>query len=88
MGTMIIRQSGAINLAPFLVKRFVFSLVVGFFAAYVAAHTLALGRDYLQVFRVVGSVAFMAYGLGNLANGIWKGETWAWLSRKVSMGLM
>jgi hypothetical protein len=88
VGTMIIRQSGAINLAPFLVKWFVFSLVVGFFAAYVAAHTLAPGTDYRQVFRVVGSVAFMAYGLGNLANGIWKGEPWGMVVKEVVDGLI
>jgi len=28
------------------------------------------------VFRVAGTAAFMAYGLGNLSNGIWKGQPW------------
>jgi len=50
VGTMIIRQSGAINLAPFLAKQFVFSLVVGFFAAYVAAHTLAREQTICRCF--------------------------------------
>jgi len=88
VGTMIIRQSGAINLAPFLVQWFVFCLVVAFFTAYVAAHTLAPGTDYLRVFQVVGSVAFMAYGLANLANGIWKGEPWGMVTKEVIDGLI
>lgn len=78
VGTMTIRPSGAINLVPFLVQWFVFCLVIGFFTAYVCAHTLAAGTNYLQVFRVAGTVAFMSYGLGNLANRIRKASRGAW----------
>jgi hypothetical protein len=88
VGTMIIRQSGAINLVPFLVQWFVYCLVVGFFTAYIAAHTLAAGVNYLEVFRVVGAVAFMAYGVGTLANGIWKGEPWSMVVKEVIDGLI
>ena len=88
VGTMTIRPSGAINLGPFLAQWFVFCLVIGFFTAYVCAHTLAAGTDYLQVFRVAGTVAFMSYGLGNLANGIWKGEPWSMVIKEVIDGLI
>ena len=88
VGTMNIRQSGAINLAPFLAQWFVFCLLVGFFAAYVAAHTLAPGTNYLEVFRVVGAVSFMAYGLANFANGIWKGEPWGMVVKEIIDGLI
>ena len=88
VGTMIIRQSGAISLGPFLIQWFVYCMVVGFFTAYVAAHTLAAGVNYLEVFRVVGTVAFMAYGVGTLANGIWKGEPWSMVMKEVLDGLI
>ena len=88
VGTMIIRQSGPISLGPFLGQWFVYCLAVGFFTAYIAAHTLAAGTNYLEVFRVVGAVAFMAYGLANLANGIWKGEPWSMVVKEVIDGLI
>jgi hypothetical protein len=88
VGTMTIRQSGAINLGPFLAQWFVFCLLVGFFTAYIAAHTLAPGTNYLEVFRVVGTVAFMSYGLANFANGIWKGEPWSMVIKEIIDGLI
>ena len=88
VGTMTIRPSGPISLGPFLGQWFGFCLVVGFFTAYVAAHTLARGTNYLEVFRVAGTVAFMSYGLGNLANGIWKGEPWSMVAKEVIDGLI
>ena len=62
--------------------------MVGFFTAYIAGHTLAPGANYLEVFRVVGAVAFMAYGVGTLANGIWKGEPWSMVIKEVIDGLI
>ena len=60
----------------------------GIFSAYIAAHTVAPGSNYLAVFRVVGTVAFMAYGLGNLSNGIWKMQTWSMTIKEVVDGLL
>jgi hypothetical protein len=88
VGTMIIRQSGAISLGPFLMQWFGYCLVVGLFTAYIAGHTLEPGANYLEVFRVVGAVAFMAYGVGTLANGIWKGEPWGMVIKEVIDGLI
>jgi hypothetical protein len=88
VGTVTVRSSGAINLAPFLAQWFAFCLVIGFFTAYVTGHTIAPGTNYLAVFRVAGTVAFMAYGLGNLANGIWKGQPWGMVIKEVIDGLI
>jgi hypothetical protein len=88
VGTLNVRQSGPVVMGKFLGQWFVFCLIVSFFTAYIAAHTLALGVHYLEVFRVVGAVAFMAYGLGNLANGIWKGEPWGMVIKEIVDGLV
>ena len=88
VGTMTVRPSGPIAMGKFLGQWFVFCLVIGFFTAYVCAHTLAAGTNYLQVFRVAGTVAFMSYGLGNLANGIWKGQPWGMTIKEVVDGLV
>ncbi len=54
-----------------LVQWFVYLLVVGIFAAYVAGHALAPGAAYLQVFRFVGAVAFTGFALALWQLSIW-----------------
>jgi hypothetical protein len=88
VGFLTILPSGPPVLARFLIQWFVFCLVIGFFVAYLAAHTLASGTNYLEVFRVVGTAAFLAYGLGNLSNGIWKGQKWSVTIKEVIDGLV
>ena len=44
--------------------------------------------NYLVVFRVVGTAAFLAYGLGNLSNGIWKGQPWSVVIKESFDGLI
>ena len=88
VGTLNVRPNGQIVLGKFLGQWFGYCLIVSFFTAYIAAHTLAPGANYLEVFRVVGAVAFMAYGLSQLANGIWKGEPWSMVIKEVIDGLI
>ncbi len=56
---------------------FVYNLVVAVFVAYVASHTVMAGAEYLTVFRVTGTVAFMAYSLGQMPDSIWFGRPWS-----------
>src|SRR5229473_569853 len=42
----------------------------------------------LAVFRVAGTAAFLAYGLGHLSNGIWKGQPWGMTLKEVIDGLI
>lgn len=55
---------------------FLFNLVLAFLLAYLAAHTLGPGRPWLAVFRVVGTAAFLAHGLGQVPGSIWMGKPW------------
>lgn len=59
-----------------LVQWFVFNLVMAFLAAYVAAAVLGPGTSYLQVFQVVGTVTWLAYGFGIVPESIWFGRPW------------
>jgi hypothetical protein len=65
------------NMAKPMVLSFVFYIVVSFFVAYVASRTVAAGADYLTVFRVVGAVAFLAYGFGIFPDTIWFARGWS-----------
>jgi len=60
-----------------LLQWFVFSLVVGLFAGYVASRTLGPGTPYRTVFRIVGTVAFAGYVLGTWPNSIWWSKKWS-----------
>jgi len=77
VGMMTILPSGPPDMSKFLGLWFAYCLVIGIFVAYLAGHTIPPGASYLPVFRVVGTAAFLGYGLGNLSNGIWKGQTWS-----------
>lgn len=59
-----------------LAQWFVFSLVVSLFAGYVAGAALAPGADYLQVFRFVGTVAFVGYTMAFYPQSIWYKRPW------------
>jgi len=40
------------------------------------------------VFRVAGTVAFMAYGVGHIVNSIWMGQPWSNTLKHVFDGLV
>ena len=88
VGFMTIMPSGAPAVAKFMVQWFFNCLLIGFFVAYLAAHTVPFGANYLGVFRVAGTAGFLAYGLGHVSNGIWKGQTWSMTIKEVIDGLV
>jgi hypothetical protein len=88
VGMMTIFPVGPPVMPKFLGQWFGYCLVVAFFVGYLAGHTVAPGANYLTVFRVVGTAAFMAYGLGPLSNAIWKGQTWGMTAKEVVDGLV
>jgi hypothetical protein len=88
VGMMTIFPSGPPFMPKFLGLWFAYCLIVGFFVAYLAAHTVPFGVRYPVVFRVVGTAAFLAYGLGHLSDGIWKGQTWSFVLKEVFDGLV
>jgi hypothetical protein len=56
---------------------FVYLLVVGLLAGYLAVHTVAPGAAFRRVFGVVGLFAFAAYGLALWQGAIWYGRSWS-----------
>jgi len=76
VGIATIMPSGPINMGKYLVCWFLYCLAVGVFVAYVTGRALGPGTAYLAVFRIAGTVAFMAYAMAHTHNSIWKGEPW------------
>jgi hypothetical protein len=67
---------------------FVYLLVVGVFAAYVAGLALGAGADYLAVFRLTGTVAFAGYALALWQNWIWYSRSLGYTVRTTIDGLV
>src|SRR4029077_1836772 len=88
VGTVTVYASGPPAMGKFLGLWFAYFLIIGVFVAYLAGHTVALGAHYPVVFRVVGTAAFLAYGLGTLSNGIWKGLPWSMVLKESFDGLI
>jgi len=88
VGMLTVFPSGPPAIPKFMALWFVYCLIIGFFVAYLTFHTVARGADYLAVFRVAGTAAFLAYGLGNISNGIWKGQPWSSVIKEVIDGLI
>ena len=54
-----------------LVKWFIYCIVVTLFAAYIASRAVGPNAEYMEVFRFVGTTAFMGYALALAQNSIW-----------------
>lgn len=88
VGMLTVFPSGPPVMTKFLGMWFGYCLIIGFFVAYLTGRTVAPGANYLVVFRVAGTAAFLAYGLGHLSNGIWKGQPWGMTIKEVVDGLL
>lgn len=69
--------SGTITMGGKMAASFVYYLVVGVVVAYVASRTLAPGTEYLRVFQIVGTTAWLAYAFAVVPDSIWFGKPWS-----------
>jgi len=76
VGLLLLRPAGMVKIGPFLLKWFVYTVVVSALTAYLARSTLHSGDSYLAVFRVVGASAWLAYSWQSPSDSIWKGQPW------------
>ena len=74
---MTVLPNGMINMNRSLVQWFVFLLVVGCFVALAASRSLPYGAAYIHVFKVTGTMAFMAYALALTELSIWYRRAWS-----------
>jgi hypothetical protein len=74
---LTLRRNGQPAMGTNLVQWFLLCFLVSFVTAYVARHTLSAGAAGLEVMRITGTVAFVAYGFGYLQDSIWKSIPWS-----------
>ena len=83
-----ILQSGPPNMGKPLGQWFVFTVIVNVMAAYIAGRALGVGAEYAQVFRFVGTTAFLAYSFGTVQESIWFGRRWPMTVKHMLDGLV
>jgi Flp pilus assembly protein TadB len=85
---LVVWDSGRPNMGTSLAQWFVFSLIVGIFAAYVAGRALEPGAHYLSVFRFVGFTAFACYAVAGWQDSIWFKRSWSRTFKNTIDGLI
>lgn len=74
---LTVRPNGPVSMGKNLVMWFIYSLVIGFFAAYIAGRALPAGAAYLQVFKFAGTTAFIGYSVALWHMSIWWSRSWS-----------
>ena len=74
---LFVRPAGPPTMGGTMGLWFGLNVLVAAGAAYLAARTLPFGAGFLTVCRLVGSVVFLAYGVGSITQGIWMGRPWS-----------
>lgn len=71
-----------------LAQWFLYCVIVGVFAAYVAGRAVEPGASYLAVFRFAGVTAFACYTLAGWQESIWFKRSWATTLKNTVDGLI
>jgi len=74
---MTIFPPGSMSMGRNLILWFIYTIVVSFFAAYVAGRALDRHADYLEVFRFAGVAAFLTYAGALWPMSIWYRRAWS-----------
>lgn len=85
---MTVMPTGQMGMGKNLVQWFIYSVVVGVFAGYVAGRALAPGSPYLPVFRFVGVTAFCCYAVALWQASIWYHRSWTTTIKVTIDGLL
>lgn len=77
VGILTAFPSGETGMGSSLIQWFIYSVIVGIFAAYITGHALGAGMPYLSVFRYAGCTAFAGYSLALMTDSIWFKRSWS-----------
>jgi hypothetical protein len=85
---MTVMPSGEMNMGPQFVQWFLYCVVIGITAAYIAGRALPAGAPYRAVFRFAGATAFYGYSLALWPMSIWYKRSWGTTLRSTIDGLI
>jgi hypothetical protein len=85
---LTVLPTGKFGMGKSLFLWFVYCVVVGIFAAYVAGRALPAGSPYPAVFRFAGATAFAGYALALWQDSIWHARPWTTTAKSTFDGLV
>ena len=88
VGMLTVFPNGPMAMGKALGQWFVFCIVVGVFVAYLAGLSVPRGADFMAVFRVTTTVAFIGFSLSSVCDSIWKGVSWGVTAKFVFDGIL
>lgn len=88
MAMMTVMPAGQTSMAKSLAIWFIYSIIVGIFAAYISGRALGPGAHYLSVFRFVGATSFLGYTLALWQDSIWFARSWTTTVKNTFDGLV
>jgi hypothetical protein len=71
-----------------LVMWFLYTAVMGLFAAYITGRALPVGSTYLHVFRFAGATTFLGYSAALWQMSIWYNRPWSTTIKTTVDGLI
>jgi hypothetical protein len=88
VGFLTLLPSGPPAMGRNLFQWFVYAVAISFMVAYITGRTVATGAEYLHVFRVAATVAFLAYAGAEPIASIWRGRKWSTTLKNMLDGLI
>jgi len=85
---LLVRNPGKFAMGKSLGSWFAYALVIAIFVAYLTGHTRGVGSHYLEVFRVAGAAAFLAFGFRGIPDAVWYGKPWVVAFKEMIDGLI
>ena len=76
-GFFTIVPKGLPKMGKSMILSLLYYIVIGVFVAYIGGRTLYPSGESLEVFKVTGTVAWLAYGWGIIPEAIWFGRPWS-----------
>jgi hypothetical protein len=73
---MVVRNPGVFNFGKTLTLWFLYTVLISIFVGYVTGLARPTGTPYIEVFRVAGAAAVLAYTFRTVSDGIWYGKPW------------
>ena len=80
--------NGMPNMPRNMGLQFVYFIFVGILCAYFVSRTTGADATYLEIFRIAGTVAWIANGVGAIPDSIWFGRPWSHTAKTLMDGLI
>lgn len=84
----VVGPKAVFDMTTSLTQWFLYTVIVGIFAAYVGGRTLGVGATYADVFRLTGTVAFACYSMALMQRSIWYKQRWSTTGKSMFDGLI